>query len=62
VRDGKLFTGEPCICDFQISLLAPDRFGESGVTLQFICDGSNAMTGFKAGEGRMRDVGFARVR
>jgi hypothetical protein len=62
VRDGKLFTGEPGVCDFELPPLAVDRFGQGGATFEFARDVSGAVTGFRVGSGRMRDVWFARIR
>ncbi len=62
VRDGKLFVGEVGNSDFEIPSIAHDRFGAYGATFEFVRDGSGAITGFKAGSGRMRDLAFNRLR
>lgn len=62
VRGTSLFMGEVGLTDFELPPLGPDRFGAFGFAVAFERDATGAVTGFKAGSGRMHDVAFARSR
>ncbi|HEU4420162.1 MAG TPA: serine hydrolase domain-containing protein [Planctomycetota bacterium] len=61
LRGGSLFLGEVGLADYELPVLAPDRFGTPGFTVEFARDAAGAITGFHCGTDRARNLFFAKL-
>jgi CubicO group peptidase (beta-lactamase class C family) len=62
VRGASLFLGDVGLADYELPVLAPDRFGTPAFTVEFSRDAAGAITGFQCGTGRARNLFFAKLR